>query len=144
MSHMVEKESEITNLDYVEQTCERLGLPVERNAKPRYYYVGGHEATVCDLVIKLPGKYDLGLKRMANGTYAYVCDSELLSGNYGRSDAGRQLLGENAALLMQGYNEVKVEDMLMQSGINFTRTVDADGVVIYETADPIAQGLVQG
>lgn len=144
MSHIVEKKSEITNLDYVLQVCKRLGLGVEHFAKPRYYYAGGHESKVCELVIKLPGKYDLGLKLTADGSYAYVCDGELLSGSYGLRDAGRQLLGDNAALLMQGYNECKVEEMLMQSGINFTRTVDADGVVLYETADPIAQGLVQG
>jgi len=146
MSHIVEKKSEITNLDYVQRACERLGLTYQYDAVPRYYYTasGGQEAMRCAMVIRLPGKYDLGLKRSADGSYAYVCDGELLSGSYGLRDAGRQLLGDNAALLMQGYNECKVEEMLMQSGISFTRSVDADGVVLYETADPVAQGLVQG
>lgn len=146
MSHIVEKRSEITNLDYIMWVCERLGLATERGGVPRYYYtrMGGQEAPRCDLVIKLPGKYDLGLLRTADGSYSFQCDGELLSGSFGQSDPGRQLLGDNAALLMQTYNEVKVEEMLMQSGISFTRSIDADGLVVYETPDPIQEGLVQG
>lgn len=143
ISHIVEKKSAITDLGYVKQVCARLHLPVEHDAVPRYYYNAG-EASVCDLVIRLPGKYDLGLKLMGDASYAVVSDTELLSGSFGAGDPGRRLLGDNAALLLQGYNECKVEEMLMQSGISFTRTVDADGVVLYETADPVAQGLVQG
>lgn len=112
---------------------------------PRYYGTGygRREAGVCDVVIKLPGKYDLGLKADGTGTYVYECDSELLSGSFGLNDTGRRLLGDNAALLMLTYNEVKTEDALMMAGISFTRTVE-NGVTVYEAADPIALGLVQG
>jgi len=145
MSHIVRSKSEIKNLGYVKQCCDRLGLTYKENAVPRYYGTGygGREAGLCELVIKLPGKYDLGLKADGKGGYVYECDGELLSGSFGLHDKGRQLLGDNAALLMLTYNEVKTEDALMMAGISFTKSVE-NGVTIYEAADPIALGLVQG
>lgn len=143
MSHIVRSKSEIKNLAYAKAAAQRLGLTVEENVKPRYYNPMGTESSVCELVIKLPGKYDLGLKADGKGGYVYECDSELLSGSYGRNDAGRQLLGDNAAALMLTYNEIKTEDALMMAGISFTKSVE-NGVTIYEAADPIALGLVQG
>lgn len=147
MSHIVRSKSEIRKLNYAKAAAIRLGLQVEENAVPRYYYTGsgtyGNEAKVCDLVIKLPGKYDLGIKADGKGGYIYECDSELLSGSFGQRDAGRQLLGDNAAKLMLTYNEIKTEDALMMAGISFTKSVE-NGVTIYETPDPIALGLVQG
>ena len=147
MSHIVRSKSEIKNLSYAKAAAARLGLQVEEYAVPRYYYTGqgvyGREATTCDLVIKLPGKYDLGLKADGKGGYIYECDSELLSGSFGLHDKGRQLLGDNAAKLMLTYNEIKTEDALMMAGISFTKSVE-NGVTIYEAADPIALGLVSG
>jgi hypothetical protein len=146
MSHIVTSKSEIKNLSYVVSACERLGLAYETNAMPRYYgsMYGGRESRDCDLVIKLPGKYDLGIQADGKGGYSFVCDNELLSGSFGLHDAGRQLLGDNAGLLMLTYNEVKTEDALMMAGISFTKSVDETGATVYEAADPIALGLVQG
>lgn len=138
MSHIVEHAALVEDLDILAQAAARFGLTVQQNVAPRYWgthYGRNDETKICDLVIALPGKYDLGVKRYSDGHYGWVCDSELLSGSFGMSDPGRKLLGDNAENLMTAYEEVKLEAELMQAGVNFTRTVDPDGTVRYEVED---------
>jgi Protein of unknown function (DUF1257) len=63
---------------------------------------------VCEYVLKLHGRYDLGLKKQADGTYSFVADEELIGGKsgtdgFGRADAGRKILGEDCRRLKQEY-----------------------------------------
>ena len=132
MSHIVQKVCEVEDLSLLITAAEKLGLETKLHRRPRYYGTvsGGTESKLCDLVILLPGKYDLGVHRDGE-TYQWVCDSELLSGSYGLQDLGRRLLGENAENLMTAYGEAKVELELLQLGLNFTRRV-VDGRIEYE------------
>ena len=143
MSHIVENRCEFERLDLIERAAERLGIQVEHGAVPRYWGTkwGGTEATACDLVLRLPGKYDLGVRRAPDGKLSLICDSELLSGKFGSQDLGRKLLGENAVLLANAYEEIKLEEFLLNSGVGYTRNVLEDGTVEYVANDPVALGL---
>lgn len=54
---------------------QRQGAQVSlvENAKPRMYYQNQHGD--CAFVIKLPGRYDLGLDKQTDGSYAPVFDA---------------------------------------------------------------------
>jgi len=133
ISHIVRVECKVEDEELVARAAERLGLAVERNAVPRYWgsAYGGGESETCDLVVKLPGKYDLGVKRGEDGTYRWVCDTELLEGAYGADDPGRKLLGEHAEHLMTAYGCAAVERDLLQ-GAAYQTSVGADGTVYYD------------
>ena len=137
MSHIVEVKCAVENLDALVMAAERMGLTVVRDAEPRYYGTGfgGTESKRCELVIQLPGRYDLGVKRQADGSYGWVCDGELLSGSYGAGSPGRKLLGENAELLLGQYAAAQTELMLMEAGVSFTRVTRDDGTIEYEVDD---------
>jgi hypothetical protein len=114
---------------------------VNEQVKPRYYYsqaqfagragYSTNESEVCDYVVELPGKYDLGIKQNPDGTWKLVCDGELLSGNYGRGSEGRKIVGENGINLYQALGEVEVEMMLEAKGISYTKVM-IDGKAEYE------------
>jgi hypothetical protein len=55
-----------------------------------------------DYMIELPGPFDLGFRRQADGTYAMECDGGLMQGWYG-SEAGMAKIGRNAGRLKQAY-----------------------------------------
>jgi hypothetical protein len=123
-------------------------LALLENVAPRFYYSGvasiaQAENRVCPFVLKLPGKYDLGFYRNETGKYVMVSDTELMSGSFGANDAGRKFLGDHAAKVMDAYDQAKVELMLMDQGIQFTRDIDQDGNVHYLTDDPTEAGLLR-
>lgn len=111
MSHITNVRTEITDEAAVRAVAAAWGCTVEASAVPRYYSTawGGQEAAVCDLVVRLPGKYDLGLMLQADGTYKAMCDTELLNGSFGRNDSGRLLCGTNLDQFMQAYAVKRVE-----------------------------------
>ena len=132
MSHIVKVQCQVTDLELLTLAAKKLGLQTIQNATPRYYgsAYGGSESFPCELVVKLPGKYDLGVKQ-DGGLYTWVCDSELLSGSYGLSDAGRRLLGTNAENLMTAYGQAQVERDLLAGGV-YTQSSGPDGSVYYD------------
>src|SRR5712691_10360994 len=107
MSHIVQGKSQVTDIECLRIALAAMGLTLQVGGRPRFYFSGNDmydkESIECDYVVPLPGRYDLGLKRQAEGSYNFVCDSELLSGNFGRGKEGRTLLGENASKLINEY-----------------------------------------
>jgi hypothetical protein len=145
MSHIIKKECNMKDTAAMKLAAEKLGIAVLENAVPRYYgtNMGGRESQPCDLVLQLPGRYDLGIQQGSDGAFRFVCDSELLTGNYGRSDQGRAMIGEHAENLMTAYGEAETELLLMSYGLAFTRSVDTvTGEVEYLTSDPREAGLL--
>jgi len=136
MSHIVKGNSQITDIDVLRVALQNMGLTLKVGGKPRYYYTDAKmyndEAPECDYVVSLPGKYDLGLKRNdQTQSYDFVCDSELLSGSFGRDSEGRKILGENASKLMNEYVWAAAQQ---EAGINnfvASREMDGDEQVIY-------------
>jgi len=133
MSHIVRVECSVTDLGLLKSAASRLGLVVEENGVPRYFGSahGGRESQACELVILLPGKYDLGVKRRPDGAYEWICDGELLAGSYGRDDAGRALLGEGAEHLMTAYAQAAVERDLLP-GATYSTSIGEDGTIFYD------------
>jgi hypothetical protein len=123
---------EIKDLAAAEEAAKALGCTVEHGTKPRYYGTsyGGSEAKTCDLVVKLPGKYDLGLFKNPDETYSFMSDNELMSGSFGRNDAGRVLLGENAGKFRQEYAAAVAMKAARKKGIAAFRKVREDGNVV--------------
>ena len=107
-----------------------MGLTLERGGDVRYY----SGTTPADYVIKLPGRYDLGFKQQADGSFAYVCDSELLSGNFGRGGEGRARIGEQGETLAQYYATAKLKHVLARKGRRITSVREENGVQ-YVTAE---------
>lgn len=131
MSHIVQGKSQIVDIECLRAALDAMGLKLQVGGKPRYYYSGstvyGDEAIECDYVVPLPGRYDLGLKKQTDGSYSFVCDSELLSGSYGRGSEGRALLGENASKLINEYVYAAAQMDAAISGEVVTREMGADG-----------------
>jgi len=122
--------TEINDIEALEQACRDMGLTLEVGGEVRYY----SGSTPADYTIKLPGRYDLGFKQQADGSFSYVCDSELLSGNFGRGGEGRALIGENGELLMQRYATAKLKHVLARKGRRVTSVREENGVQ-YVTAE---------
>lgn len=141
MSHLTTVETQIEHPDAIRLAAETLGVQLQVDAIPRFYYgvraatseaaraIAEREAQVCDFVLVLPGAYDLGLKRQADGRYAFVCDSELLSGRYGQADPGRQLLGDHGSRFLQEYAAATATLWAQGQGYAVDRTLLASGDV---------------
>jgi len=104
-SHLVNVSTTIKDPKALEAACKALGVELHVGGTARFYF--GHSQP-CDYVIKLPGRYDLGFKKQADGTYAFVADEELIGGKsgtdgFGRGDQGRKILGEDCRRLKQEY-----------------------------------------
>jgi len=135
MSHLVKGQSKITDIDVLRQALQNMGLGLRNGGRPRFYYDQSEAGIDCDYVVPLPGKYDLGLKmNESTGTYDMVCDSELLSGSYGRGSEGRKILGENAEKLVNEYAWVAAQQEAAQNNYAAARSYEADGtqVIILE------------
>lgn len=87
MSHIKRALTQMRNEQFVLGAIQRLSerknmkFNVTRNAEPRGY--GGKLYEVCDIVLNLPGGYDLGFKKsQETGEYTMIADSELFNGHY--------------------------------------------------------------
>lgn len=134
MSHITHVQSQVNNADALRAAVKALQeqhpeISLEENAAPRYWgsLFGGTEATVCEYVLRLPGKYDLGFKQQDDGSYSFQCDTELLTGGFGRGDVGRAIIGEHAAVLKQTYTVERMRLLARQRGHAFTAQKQSDG-----------------
>jgi hypothetical protein len=105
LSHLTTVLTTIRDPKALESACKALGVELHIGGVARFY--SGHSGP-CNYVIKLPGRYDLGFTKQADGTYAFVCDEELIGGKhgtdgFGRRDEGRKILGEDCSRLKQEY-----------------------------------------
>jgi Protein of unknown function (DUF1257) len=105
LSHLCHVQTQLKDPKALEAAAKALGVELVQNATARFYF---GVSPVCEYVLKLPGRYDLGLKKQADGTYSFVADEELIGGRsgtdgYGRADPGRKILGEDCRRLKQEY-----------------------------------------
>lgn len=110
MSHIQKSETQMSSEAGIFKAIERLEnrlkaqgkeveLTINKNACPRYYYGAGEK---CDLVLTLPGRYDLGFKKQENGTYGLVADEELMRGS-GQRGSAASLIGIGGSELLKEY-----------------------------------------
>ncbi len=90
MSHFSVIKSEIVDIESLQSAVEKMGFKLEENGSCRYFY--GTVQT--DFVIKLPGKYDIGLTKH-NGKYTIKAD--LYNGEV------EKYIGSNGDILLQQY-----------------------------------------
>lgn len=72
MSHTTKLKTEVRNAQAIREAAKELGIELLTDAVPRMYYANQHGR--CDFVLKLKGKYDVGLVKEGSG-YALVYDS---------------------------------------------------------------------
>lgn len=117
MSHLTTIRTAFVSREGLFGAAEALGHPLIEGGQARYF---SGLSGPCDFLMKLPGRYDLGFV-LKDGAYSAVCDSEVLTGSYGRNDAARQILGENLARFKQEYASAVTKQFARKSGFTYTR-----------------------
>ncbi len=127
MSHLTTIKSQIKFPDAILSAAQVLGVSVVQRAKARFY--SGYSEP-CNYVLQLPGRYDLGLKQMPDGTFHFVCDEEVLSDteNVRNSDALR-ILGKRGGRFLQEYHAAVAMTQARQAGLIYQRNTLADGTL---------------
>jgi hypothetical protein len=100
MSHLATVATTIKDIRALKEAAKALGLELKTGGQVRGY--GGTRYKETDYMIELPGPFDLGFRKQADGTYAMECDGGLMQGWYG-SEAGMAKIGRNAGRLKQEY-----------------------------------------
>jgi len=100
LSHLATVTTTIRNIQALTEAAKALGLELKTGGRVRGY--GGTLYKETDYMIELPGRFDLGFRKQADGTYAMECDGGLFLGWYG-SELGMQAIGTNAGRLKQEY-----------------------------------------
>ncbi len=154
MSHWFSVKTKFNSIDSIKKAATQLGYMVTHNRMCRGY--AGME-TPCDLVMKLPGEYDVGFKKQEDGTYEIVADfwanhiSDYLANanalkeaeklfqekiqkeewNYTEAEA---FMNEaKISKFMQAYNCAALEELVQMQGLQYITNTLADGTVVYET-----------
>ncbi|GJL53109.1 MAG: hypothetical protein NPIRA02_02410 [Nitrospirales bacterium] len=127
MSHLTTIKSQIKFPDAILHAAQVLGVSVVQRAKARFY--SGYSEP-CDYVLQLPGRYDLGLKLMPDGTFHFVCDEEVLSDteNIRNGDALR-ILGKRGGRFLQEYQAAVALKQARKAGLTYHRTSLSDGTL---------------
>ena len=71
MSHFTEIQSQIRDLEALNDACRELGLELAYDTEARGY---AGQSRTGDAVIKLQGPYDIALNQQPDGTYALTTD----------------------------------------------------------------------
>lgn len=117
MSHFSKIKAQITDQEALQAATANLGFSLIPNGKCRYYY--GTESA--DLVIKLPGRYDVALTEQ-HGSYAMKAD--LFDGEV------EKYLGPGANILMQQYATEKVRIEAYKHSLAVAELHEADDIIL--------------
>jgi hypothetical protein len=117
MSHYSSVKTQINDLGALAAAAKEMGFGFLENARPRGYSTGA----VCDVVVKLKGKYDVGFVKQADGTYAMTCDWYM---GYVQKE-----IGENGGLFMQNYAYQKISREAGARGYSVQRNLEKDGKI---------------
>ncbi len=123
MSHLSTVKTAIKNIQALRDAAKALGLELQIGGQVRGY--GGTLYKETDCMIKLPGPFDLGFRKQADGSYAMESDGGLMEGWYG-SEVGMAKIGRNAGRLRQEYSFAVLQAEARRSGRTVQRR-DVDG-----------------
>lgn len=133
MSHLATMETEYNNVDAIRMAAEALavtapGVKLEGAGQARYW---GGRSEECDLVLRLPGNYDVGFKLNANGTYSARADSEAFGGSYSGGADARRILGNNLEKFTEQYTIARLNIEAQLAGGSFNvEGVQEDGSIL--------------
>jgi hypothetical protein len=134
----------ITDLGAVRQAVASLNsqginVRIVENAKPRVH--GYDSVETCDLVLKLDGAYDVGLKRNAEGNYEPVLD--VYQGHVGRYLGATCPVPGTAAYASQEYTQHQIGRFLQEYGKHVAMNAAMAAGHVIESCDVDADGNVQ-
>ncbi len=154
MSHWFSVKTKLNSVDAIKKAASQMGYMVVHNRKCRGY--AGQE-TDCDLVLRLPGEYDIGFEKQEDGSYEIVADfwANHISDYLANADAlkeaeklfnekiqsqewsyseGEAFLNEvKISKFMQAYNCAALEELVQMQGLQYIANTLPDGSVVYET-----------
>jgi hypothetical protein len=73
MSHTTTLKTSIKDVRAIRQAAKECGVELLENTQPRMYFANQHPEKSA-FVLKLKGRYDVGLDKQADGTYALAFD----------------------------------------------------------------------
>lgn len=117
MSHFSKINAQINDEEALRAATNKMGLNLIPNGMCRYYY-GTEKA---DIVIKLPGKYDLALTKQGNH---FNMKADLWNGQV------EQYVGPNAGILMQQYAVEKARIEAFKKSLAVTESKDGNDIVL--------------
>ena len=116
MSHFTTITPEITDERALRAACAELGLPVEANTTARGYNSMTRKG---ELVIRLPGPYDIAVTKQADGKFGMTCD--WYAGHVAAA------VGANFQRLVQLSGVHKATMEAKKRGLQVRRILKADG-----------------
>lgn len=133
MSHNITLTSVvIQDLAFLEKAIRNINVPgvtLDRQAKVFRTYRGQDPS--CDGAVKLPGQYDIGLKRTPNGNFNMVADFTMMDDTLmipevkGRDYSAKARIG----LLTREVGLVQAEYEAAKRGMNARRVKGENGVI---------------
>jgi len=161
MSHWFTVETRFQSGTAIKKAANSLGFQVRHNTKCRGY---NGQTKECDLVMKLPGNYDVGFQKQADGSYAVVADfwqdhiSKYLANpavlakanemypaiakEQGHQEAEAFLANAKMSRFTQQYNYYLVQELAQSQGLSYTQSIADDGSIIVElTGEPFLMGV---
>jgi hypothetical protein len=117
VSHQTEIKLKVKNMSAMKAACEALGLELVKDAQCRGYY----STMQRDYIVRLRGKYDVGLTLEKDGSYSV--DADFWDGYVAKE------VGENCGTLMQKYGEKTVEEAAQIRGMSiYTEELESGDV----------------
>lgn len=107
MSHFSKIKATLSDEEALRATTNKMGFSLVYNGKCRYYY----GTIAADIVIKLPGKYDVALMKKSD---SYSISADLYSNQV------EKYIGQDAGLLMQRYAAEKTRIEAFKKGLAVT------------------------
>ena len=118
MSHFTEIQSQIRDLEALNDACRELGLELAYKTEARGY---AEQTRTGDAIIKLKGPYDIALNRQPDGTYALTTD--WWNGHVEKE------VGANYSRLFQLYGVHKAQREARRKGYLTTRKTLPNGAI---------------
>lgn len=128
MSHFTRIATQIKDREALQAAVSKMGFLLNEHSKARYYY----GAEMADLVVKLPGKYDIALN-LKNEEYEVKAD--MYDGEVSR------YVGKNAGILLQQYSAEKVKIEAFQRGLSVTEN-EEKGMITLTLTDEESGGQI--
>lgn len=128
MSHFSKIATEIKDEEALRKATQKMGLHLIPNGQCRYYY----GTSRVDILLKLPGKYDLGLTKEGDH---FNITADFFGGHVAK------YVGANAGLLTQSYAVEKTKIEAFKRSLAVTEKKEANDVILTLT-EPETGGQV--
>jgi hypothetical protein len=128
MSHFTTVETKINDLVCLKRALEELGLEYEEASQQQLATVKGWRGATsqADLSIHVTGKYDIGVRQNADGTYALSADWWAINEELGEAENSTKL--QQKVIQRYALNKARVE--AEKQGFSLDQeTLETDGTI---------------